>query len=59
MHRAEEQRRDVVRSASHEQPMTSSQYPRCGLCGKTKNLTKTECCHEWICDDDANYVMLS
>ena len=59
MHRAEEQRRDEERSASHEQPMTTSPSPRCGLCGKTKNLTKTECCDEWICDDDANYVMFS
>ena len=33
--------------------------PRCGLCGKTKNLTKTECCGNWICDDEHNYVMFS
>ena len=33
--------------------------PRCGLCGKTKNLTKTECCGNWICDDEHKYVMLS
>lgn len=33
--------------------------PRCGLCGATKNLTKTECCDQWICDDEANYVMFS
>jgi DNA-directed RNA polymerase subunit RPC12/RpoP len=33
--------------------------PRCGLCGKTKNLTKTECCGNWICDDEQNYVMFS
>lgn len=33
--------------------------PRCGLCGKTKNLTKTECCGTWICDDEHKYVMFS
>jgi hypothetical protein len=32
---------------------------RCGLCGKTGNLTKTECCGQWICDDEDNYVMFS
>ena len=29
--------------------------PRCGLCGKRGNLTKTECCGQWICDDEDNY----
>lgn len=33
--------------------------PRCGLCGKTKNLRKTECCGNWICDDEHKYVMFS
>jgi hypothetical protein len=33
--------------------------PRCGLCGKTKNLIKTDCCGNWICDDEHNYVMFS
>ncbi|HIJ74913.1 MAG TPA: hypothetical protein HPP83_12505 [Candidatus Hydrogenedentes bacterium] len=33
--------------------------PRCGLCGKTKNLTKTECCGQWICDDESDYVLFS
>jgi len=33
--------------------------PRCGLCGKTARLTQTECCGNWICDDEANYVMFS
>lgn len=32
---------------------------RCGLCGKTKNLIKTECCGNWICDDEHKYVMFS
>jgi hypothetical protein len=33
--------------------------PRCGLCGKTKNLIKTQCCDNWICDDEDKYVMFS
>jgi len=33
--------------------------PKCGLCGKTTNLTKTPCCDQWICDDEANYKLFS
>ncbi|MBN1448547.1 MAG: hypothetical protein JXA28_11500 [Bacteroidetes bacterium] len=33
--------------------------PRCGLCGKTGNLIKTECCGNWICDDEHEYVPFS
>ena len=33
--------------------------PVCGLCGATKNLTRTECCGEWICDDEDKYVLFS
>jgi hypothetical protein len=33
--------------------------PRCGLCGKTRNLTRTECCGNWICDDEHKYVLFS
>lgn len=33
--------------------------PRCGLCGSTKNLTKTECCGNWICDDEHTYRLFS
>ena len=32
---------------------------RCGLCGKTRNLIKTDCCDNWICDDEHKYVMFS
>ena len=30
---------------------TAGDAPRCGQCGKTKKLTRTECCDQWICDD--------
>ncbi|HNT36036.1 MAG TPA: hypothetical protein PKH07_13695, partial [bacterium] len=36
-----------------------AQKPSCGLCGKTENLTKTECCGNWICDDEHKYVLFS
>lgn len=38
---------------------TSEVKPKCGLCGKTKNLVKTECCEQWICNDENNYVPFS
>ena len=33
--------------------------PRCGLCGKRSKLSRTECCGQWICDDEENYVLFS
>ena len=33
--------------------------PRCGLCGKRSKLTRTECCGQWICDDEHKYVLFS
>lgn len=38
---------------------TAAPKPRCGLCGKTRKLTRTECCGQWICDDEDKYVMFS
>jgi hypothetical protein len=32
---------------------------RCGLCGKRTKLVRTECCGQWICDDEDNYVLFS
>jgi hypothetical protein len=37
----------------------SADKPRCGLCGKKRNLVRTECCGNWICDDEENYVLFS
>jgi hypothetical protein len=37
----------------------SIEKAKCGLCGKTKNLVKTECCGNWICNDEHEYVMFS
>lgn len=38
-------------------PKTSANA--CGLCGKTSKLTRTECCGQWICDDEGSYQMFS
>lgn len=32
---------------------------KCGLCGKSKKLIRTECCNQWICDDESEYVLFS
>lgn len=32
---------------------------QCGLCGKTRKLYKTDCCDNWICDDEDKYVLFS
>ena len=32
---------------------------KCGLCGKTEELTKTPCCDNWICDDEHTYQIFS
>jgi hypothetical protein len=52
------------KAAKTSKPRTARQsqakpVARCGLCGKTSNLTKTECCGNWICNDKHNYVMFS
>lgn len=34
--------------------------PPCGLCGKTKKPRyKTECCDNWVCGNENDYVMFS
>lgn len=32
---------------------------RCFLCGKRTKLVRTECCGQWICDDESNYQLFS
>lgn len=50
-----EQRRKSRKSKKGTRPPK----PVCGLCGSTENLTRTECCDNWICDDEHEYVMFS
>ena len=45
----------MPKGASKTQP----QKARCGLCGITSKLIKTECCGNWICDDEHKYVLFS
>jgi len=43
----------------HRADKAASSEPRCGLCGKSGKLTKTECCGQWICDDEDTYKLFS
>lgn len=47
------------RSPMADKKPRSSESSRCRLCGKTRKLTKTECCGNWICDDEDSYVLFS
>ena len=49
------------RLAASEKRLASEggQEARCGLCGKSKRLTRTECCGNWICDDEDSYQLFS
>ena len=51
--------RKRTRIAKTKKVEQQNAQPRCGLCGKTTNLTKTECCGQWICDDEDQYVAFS
>jgi hypothetical protein len=60
--RAQKQKRSAARAKQQRtwvlHPLDPRQ-PRCGLCGATSNLIKTECCGQWICDDEDQYVLFS
>jgi hypothetical protein len=49
---ARTKRQAAQRSASPDEP-------RCGLCGATQSLIRTECCGQWICDDEHTYQLFS
>ena len=49
----------IPKSVSYKKGKKSSDQPACGLCGNKSNLTKTECCGRWICDDEDDYVLFS
>ncbi|MEK7138905.1 MAG: hypothetical protein AAB799_01860 [Patescibacteria group bacterium] len=38
---------------------TKLNVKQCGLCGKKDKLIRTECCKNWICNDEDNYVLFS
>ncbi|ESZ97827.1 hypothetical protein SBOR_1836 [Sclerotinia borealis F-4128] len=43
----------------YKNPSSPSTDTYCGLCGKTDNLTRTECCDRAICNDDGDYQAFS
>jgi len=51
--------RSAKRASAPTKKTAASERPRCGLCGKRGRLAKTECCDQWICDDEDNYVLFS
>lgn len=44
----------MYQAASAGDPLPQDSY--CGLCGAQKNLMKTKCCDQTICDDHHKYV---
>jgi len=40
-------------------PERTQERSRCGLCGKSKRLTRTQCCDRPICDDEGEYALFS
>lgn len=48
-----------TRTAATSVTLPVSGGPRCGLCGKIANLTRTACCDRWICNDEQEYQLFS
>jgi len=48
--------RKVPFAMKKPKPSQKKEEPRCGLCGNTKRLTRTECCGNWICDDEHEHT---
>jgi len=55
--RTKKKKKAALRKRSKRNRAATSK--RCGLCGGTKRLTKTECCGRWICDDEHEYQLFS
>ncbi|MFZ2975336.1 MAG: hypothetical protein WA055_01755 [Candidatus Moraniibacteriota bacterium] len=48
----------IKKEKIHDKGKLKSNH-RCGLCGKSKNLVKTDCCGNWICNDENKYKLFS
>jgi hypothetical protein len=64
LQRDRESRRAPRDAGPHREPElvprgASSEAKRCGLCGRSGRLTRTECCGRFICDDEDQYVLFS
>ncbi len=42
-----------MKGQKQETKKMNQKHIKCGICGSTKNLEKTECCGEWVCMDNA------
>lgn len=49
----------MAQSRSRKLKGAPKEQKACGLCGKRTKLVRTECCGQWICDDEDNYVLFS
>ena len=49
----------VQKAPTVERKAKALDAPKCGLCGKKKNLVRAECCGQWICNDEDKYVLFS
>jgi hypothetical protein len=58
-----EEMKSIIKNVKHKKAVLKSKNDRshnkCGLCGATDNLVKTECCEHWICNDHNDYVLFS
>ena len=52
-------RKAPASQSAKKTPSPKAGTRRCGLCGKTGRLTRTDCCGNWICDDEASYRVFS
>lgn len=52
-------KRERRQQSTKKKRLIAQGVPFCGLCGATENLIKTECCGQWICDDEDQYVLFS
>ncbi|MFW6118992.1 MAG: SEC-C metal-binding domain-containing protein [Planctomycetota bacterium] len=50
---------ELAEQAGANHPALSGVKPECGLCGNTIYLAVTECCGNWVCDDDHVYSLFS
>ena len=60
-HRSDDMARSAGSPSSGKAKKPAAKRPvrRCGLCGKSGSLRRTECCDNWICDDEDSYRPLS
>lgn len=48
-----------INNSNNKNKKDELKIPICGLCGKKKKLIKTDCCNNWICNDENKYVIFS